>query len=110
MILISISKKESEIKFILPSKRDSPNNYSTLKLGTRLWPLELTHRIFPPQVKIIIMLEDLLWTFSDEVWHRCGDTSTDYNHYTKRILFNAAYASTELHLLTDQSTDKFATW
>lgn len=51
-----------------------------------------------------------MWEYSDEVWRRCGDTSTDYNYYTKRILFNTAYASTELHLLTDQSNGKEASW
>lgn len=63
-----------------------------------------------PQVKCGSNAEDLLWEFSDEVWHRCGDKSTDYNYYTKRILFNSAYAATELHLLTDQSPDKFSSW
>lgn len=42
----------------------------------------------------ILYLEDLLWSFSDDVWYRCGDKSTDYNYYTKRILFNSAYATT----------------
>jgi ubiquinone biosynthesis protein COQ9 len=52
----------------------------------------------------------LLWEYSDDIWVRCGDKSTDYNYYSKRTLFNAAYAAAELHLLTDQSTEKFATW
>lgn len=58
----------------------------------------------------MIKVENILWSYSDEVWHRCGDQSTDYNHYTKRILFNAAYAATELFLLTDQSHNKHSTW
>lgn len=55
-------------------------------------------------------IENLLWDYSDEIWRRCGDTSTDYNYYTKRILFNTAYATTELHLLTDQSAGKEESW
>ena len=39
-----------------------------------------------------------------------ADTATDYNYYTKRILFNSAYATTELHLLTDQSQSKEESW
>lgn len=62
------------------------------------------------QVSNYYTIENILWSFSDEIWHRCGDRSTDYNYYTKRILFNAAYASTELHLLTDQSPEKRASW
>ena len=52
----------------------------------------------------------MLWDYSSEIWYRCGDKSTDYNYYSKRILFNSAYASTELFLLTDKSPDYFATW
>lgn len=44
------------------------------------------------------------------MWRRCGDLSIDYNYYTKRILFNSAYATTELFMLTDQSPHRFATW
>jgi ubiquinone biosynthesis protein COQ9 len=54
--------------------------------------------------------EDLLWTYSDEIWRRCGDTATDFNYYSKRILFNSAYASTELFMLTDRSPARFASW
>ena len=55
-------------------------------------------------------LESLLWEYSNEVWHQAGDKSTDYNYYTKRILFNTAYATTQLHMLTDQSPEKRASW
>ena len=51
-----------------------------------------------------------LWNFADSVWQRCGDTSTDYNYYTKRFLFESVYISTELFMLTDKSTDYKATW
>jgi ubiquinone biosynthesis protein COQ9 len=44
------------------------------------------------------------------VWHRCGDTAIDFNYYSKRILFNSAYATTEIFMLTDQSPQRFATW
>ena len=62
----------------------------------------------PVQIKNYV--ENILWEYSDEVWRRCGDKSTDYNYYTKRILFNSAYATTELHLLTDQSPNKNESW
>lgn len=52
----------------------------------------------------------MLWDYSSEIWYRCGDKSTDYNYYSKRILFNSAYASTELFMLTDKSPGYFATW
>lgn len=55
-------------------------------------------------------IENILWEYSDQIWRRCGDTATDYNYYTKRILFNTAYATTQLHLLTDQSVGKEESW
>ena len=30
----------------------------------------------------------LLWDVSDEIWHIAGDTSTDYNYYSKRVLLS----------------------
>ncbi|KRW98523.1 hypothetical protein PPERSA_00120 [Pseudocohnilembus persalinus] len=53
---------------------------------------------------------DLLWNYADDVWFLAGDRSLDYNHYTKRSLFLAAYTSTELHFLTDQSGTYEPTW
>lgn len=55
-------------------------------------------------------LENILWDYSDQIWRRCGDTSIDYNYYSKRILFNTAYATTQLYLLTDQSANKVESW
>lgn len=57
-----------------------------------------------------IQTQKRLWSFADEIWNRCGDKSTDYNFYTKRILFESVYVSTELFMLTDKSKDFEATW
>lgn len=47
---------------------------------------------------------------ADDIWHACGDTSTDYNWYTKRGLLAAVYAATELYMLTDYSPGYADTW
>ena len=52
----------------------------------------------------------LLWNYADEVWVLAGDRSLDYNYYTKRGLFVAVYASTELYMLSDQSENHAETW
>jgi ubiquinone biosynthesis protein COQ9 len=44
-----------------------------------------------------------LWKAADEVWCLAGDTSTDYNRYTKRSLVCAIYAAT-LRVLADDTT------
>ena len=43
------------------------------------------------------------WHSADLMWRIAGDTSTDFNHYTKRMTLGAVYASTLLVWLDDQS-------
>ncbi|MFL6742103.1 MAG: COQ9 family protein [Sphingomicrobium sp.] len=43
------------------------------------------------------------WRTADVMWRIAGDTSTDFNHYTKRMTLGAVYASTLLAWLDDQS-------
>jgi ubiquinone biosynthesis protein COQ9 len=47
------------------------------------------------------------WRTADVMWRIAGDTSTDYNHYTKRIMLGGVYGSTLLVWLDDQ-TDGWA--
>src|SRR5437763_8396747 len=43
------------------------------------------------------------WRTADVMWRIAGDTSTDFNHYTKRMTLGAVYSSTLLVWLDDQS-------
>ena len=43
------------------------------------------------------------WHSADLMWRIAGDTSTDFNHYTKRMTLGAVYGSTLLVWLDDQS-------
>jgi ubiquinone biosynthesis protein COQ9 len=43
------------------------------------------------------------WRTADLMWRIAGDTSTDFNHYTKRMTLSAVYGSTMLVWLDDQS-------
>jgi ubiquinone biosynthesis protein COQ9 len=45
------------------------------------------------------------WRTADLMWRIAGDTSTDFNHYTKRVTLGAVYGSTLLVWLDDQSED-----
>jgi ubiquinone biosynthesis protein COQ9 len=45
------------------------------------------------------------WRAADLIWRLAGDTSVDYNHYTKRLLLGGVYASTVLALLDDETPD-----
>ncbi len=44
-----------------------------------------------------------LWRTCDLIWKAAGDTSTDYNHYTKRLILGGVYSSTLLVWLGDSS-------
>ena len=46
-----------------------------------------------------------LWHSADRIWLWAGDTSTDYNRYTKRGLLSAILASTTYVWLQDDSAD-----
>ena len=52
-----------------------------------VWPLASPHTIGPQEL-------------CDDVWHRAGDASTDYNWYTKRLTLAAVYTSTEVTTTT----------
>ncbi|MBO6560304.1 MAG: COQ9 family protein [Nisaea sp.] len=51
-----------------------------------------------------------LYRTVDAIWKAAGDTSTDYNFYTKRGLLAAVYSSTLLFWLNDSSEDHVETW
>lgn len=51
-----------------------------------------------------------LYRTVDAIWRVAGDTATDFNFYTKRILLAGVYTSTLLCWLDDNSQDHEATW
>lgn len=51
------------------------------------------------------MAAKIVWRTADEIWNWAGDTSADYNHYTKRGLLSGILVSTTLIWLDDDSGD-----
>lgn len=51
-----------------------------------------------------------LYDTVDTIWHAIGDTSTDFNFYTKRLTLAAVYSSTLLTWLDDKSPDYNDSW
>lgn len=47
----------------------------------------------------------IIWRTSDRIWLWAGDTATDYNRYTKRVLLSGVIASTTLAWLGDAGKD-----
>jgi ubiquinone biosynthesis protein COQ9 len=54
----------------------------------------------PPNIPLALRIS---WRTADLMWRIAGDTSTDFNHYTKRMTLGAVYASTLLVWLDDES-------
>lgn len=52
----------------------------------------------------------LIWGTCDAIWGAIGDTSRDFNWYTKRATLSAVYGSTVLYWLGDDSEGQAATW
>ena len=51
-----------------------------------------------------------LYETVDAMWHSVGDTSTDFNFYTKRLMLAGVYVSTLTYWLDDESPGHDATW
>lgn len=51
-----------------------------------------------------------IWGTVDLIWTSLGDTSTDYNWYTKRATLAGVYSATVLYWLGDDSPGAQATW
>jgi ubiquinone biosynthesis protein COQ9 len=45
----------------------------------------------------------LAWRAADRIWRIAGDTATDFNHYSKRIILIGVYGSSSLVFLDDGS-------
>lgn len=43
------------------------------------------------------------WRAADTMWRLAGDTATDYNHYSKRVILGSVYAATVAVFLQDES-------
>jgi ubiquinone biosynthesis protein COQ9 len=52
----------------------------------------------------------LLYRTTDAIWYAAGDTSTDFNFYSKRALLAGVFSSTLFYWLNDRSEGDQATW
>lgn len=63
-----------------------------------LHPLHFTHTLYR------------IHKISDHLWYVAGDNSLDINWYTKRAALSTVYATTELYMVQDNSSDFRDTW
>ena len=51
----------------------------------------------------------LVWTTADAIWQWAGDTATDHNKYTKRVLLSGVITATMLYWINDKSDENVKT-
>ena len=51
-----------------------------------------------------------IWETADIIWTACGDTATDYNWYSKRMILSSVFSATMLYWLGDASPNFSNTW
>jgi ubiquinone biosynthesis protein COQ9 len=52
----------------------------------------------------------LVWHTVDAIWYAAGDTATDFNYYSKRVLLTGVYSATVVYWLDDKSEGCTETW
>lgn len=52
----------------------------------------------------------VVWATADKIWDWAGDTATDYNRYTKRILLSGILTTTAFYWLNDESAGHADSW
>jgi ubiquinone biosynthesis protein COQ9 len=57
----------------------------------------------------LVQAQKYLFDLSDTIWRLAGDTSTDWNYYSKRLLLAEVYRATALFWLQDETQNHTAT-
>lgn len=65
----------------------------------------LTFWSMPPRNLLAVRM---VWRTADRIWDWAGDTATDYNRYTKRILLSGVLTTTMLAWLNQDQDDRAA--
>ncbi len=106
------------------AKRHDNKEFDTLKINEKInWLVKTRLEILTPHKeavrtamkqfispKRLIKPAQFIWRTADVMWYEAGDTATDYNHYTKRMLLSGVIKSTTLYWLNDSSDEHQKTW
>ena len=61
------------------------------------------HLLLPQNYKISIKN---IYKTSDQIWFLAGDTSTDFNFYSKRIILSSVYSATLIHFFNNNNFEE----
>lgn len=88
------------VAFAVRARIEAAEDREAVRRGTTLFALP----IYAPDGA------RLIWGTADAIWTALGDTSRDFNWYTKRATLSGVYSSTVLYWLGDDSLGSEATW
>ena len=88
-------KVNEKIRFLILSR---------LKIIDKFFDKKLIFKLVVKQ-KSISKAGLMLFNVSDEIWHLSGDTSTDFNYYSKRIILMNIYFASFVYFLRDNSVE-----
>ena len=110
----------AELNFFINERmnKDKPSNFKNFKINEKIRFL-IIHRIkiidkyFDKKIifKLIFKqksfpkLNKMLFKISDEMWFISGDSSTDFNFYSKRFILMNIYTSSFIYNLKNNSKD-----
>ncbi|MCC1492026.1 COQ9 family protein [Cognatishimia sp. F0-27] len=89
-----------KVIFAVRARLEAVSDREAVRRGTTLFALPL---YAPDGAKLV-------WGTADAIWTALGDTSQDFNWYSKRATLSAVYSATVLYWLGDDSLDNQATW
>ncbi|MBV7394879.1 COQ9 family protein [Mameliella sediminis] len=89
-----------KVAFAVRARIEAVDDREAVRRGTTLFALPL---YAPDGARLI-------WGTADAIWTALGDTSRDFNWYTKRATLSGVYSSTVLYWLGDDSLGAEATW
>jgi ubiquinone biosynthesis protein COQ9 len=102
---IEMLKKINRIKSKIIRIRDKIYNGVIIRLEIFQKNKDAIKQIFVSESSNPIKSIKNLWNAADLIWKSAGDTSTDYNHYTKRLLLSWVYLSTLICWFNDTKKD-----
>ena len=112
----SLNKELNIFINAMMNKSKKPNNFEKFRLNEKIKyfvikRLQLTDEIFDLKklAKINIKTKSLnnslktLFNISDEIWYIAGDTSLDFNFYSKRFILMNIYLNSFLYLISQRN-------
>ncbi|WGW05348.1 COQ9 family protein [Tropicibacter oceani] len=97
---LSEMRFRDKVAFAVRARIEAVDDREVVRRGTALFALPM-HAVDGAK---------LIWGTADAIWNALGDSSRDFNWYTKRATLSAVYSSTVLYWLGDESPENTATW